>query len=54
MMTDVSMVDLIYMDFFLMDKLGQQYISIESMPFYEADLFIQLKLQKMKEEAEMS
>lgn len=42
------MADLLQQEYFLMTQLGQQYNSIEDMPLYEAEMFIDMKIDELK------
>jgi len=36
-------------EYFLMETLRQQYLDIEEMPIYEAEIFIDLKIADLKD-----
>jgi hypothetical protein len=47
---DETLHDLLSKEFFLMARLGQPFTAVEAMPAYEADLFIEMKLEEDKKE----
>lgn len=51
-MADETLHDLLSKEYFLMTRLGQPFASIEAMPAYEADLFVDMQLEAEKEKRE--
>ena len=45
----ISLFDILQKQYFLMNHFNQPYDSIEKMPLFEADVFIEMKVDELKE-----